>query len=61
LSLLEYVTHPLEYIHEACKRAQEPKKFVLLQLEQPDVYKEPGRTMALREAVNWFDRHLKQP
>src|SRR5579884_4335787 len=27
------VTHPLEYIHEADKRAREPKEFVLLPLE----------------------------
>jgi hypothetical protein len=54
------VTHPLEYIYEAYKRAQEPKKFVLLPLEQLDVYKEPGRSMALKEAVSWFDQHLRQ-
>jgi hypothetical protein len=54
------VTHPLENIYEAYKRAQEPKKIVLLPVEQLDVYKEPGRSMALEEAVKWFDEYLKQ-
>jgi uncharacterized protein len=54
------VTHPLENIYEAYKRAQEPKKIVLLPVEQLDVYKEPGRSMALKEAVKWFDEYLKQ-
>jgi hypothetical protein len=52
------VTH-LENIYEAYKRAQEPKKIVLLPVEQLDVYKEPGRSMALEEAVKWFDEYLK--
>jgi hypothetical protein len=54
------VTHPLENIYEAYKRAQERKKIVLLPVEQLDVYKEPGRSMALEEAVKWFDEYLKQ-
>lgn len=50
--------HPLDDIQAAYRQAGEPKKLVLLPYRQFGVYIEPGRTVALDHACNWFRLHL---
>lgn len=50
--------HPLDHIQEAYQRAGEPKKLVLLPYRQFDVYVEPGRSVALDHARDWFQSHM---
>src|SRR5215471_14426643 len=52
--------HPIEQILEAFAQAKEPKKLVLLEMTVLDVYWEPGLSLALGGAVQWYDQYLKE-
>jgi uncharacterized protein len=51
--------HPIEQIVDAFERACEPKSLTLLDMYVLDVYSEPGLSVALGKAVEWYDRFLK--
>jgi fermentation-respiration switch protein FrsA (DUF1100 family) len=51
--------HPIEQIVEAYERAREPKSLTLLDMYVLDVYSEPGLSIALGKAVEWYDKFLK--
>ena len=51
--------HPIEQIVDAFERAREPKSLTLLDMYVLDVYSEPGLSVALGKAVEWYDRFLK--
>lgn len=51
--------HPLEQILEAYEKAREPKRLSLLDMYVLDVYWEPGLSIALGKAVEWYDDYLK--
>jgi fermentation-respiration switch protein FrsA (DUF1100 family) len=48
------VIHLLEHIQDAYKKANEPKKLVLLPFEAYDLYCEPGRSVALGHALECY-------
>jgi len=51
--------HPIEQIVEAYEMAREPKSLTLLDMYVLDVYSEPGLSIALGKAVEWYDKFLK--
>jgi fermentation-respiration switch protein FrsA (DUF1100 family) len=51
--------HPIEQIVDAFEKAREPKNLTLLDMYVLDVYSEPGLSIALGEAVKWYDQFLK--
>ena len=51
--------HPIEQIVDAFERACEPKSLTLLDMYVLDVYSEPGLSVALGKAVEWYDQFLK--
>jgi fermentation-respiration switch protein FrsA (DUF1100 family) len=51
--------HPIEQIVEAYEMAREHKSLTLLDMYVLDVYSEPGLSIALDKAVEWYDRFLK--
>jgi fermentation-respiration switch protein FrsA (DUF1100 family) len=51
--------HPIEQIVEAYEMAREPKCLTLLDMYVLDVYSEPGLSVALGKAVEWYDQFLK--
>jgi fermentation-respiration switch protein FrsA (DUF1100 family) len=51
--------HPIEQIVEAYEMAREPKSLSLLDMYVLDVYWEPGLSIALGKAVEWYDKFLK--
>jgi fermentation-respiration switch protein FrsA (DUF1100 family) len=51
--------HPIEQIVEAFELAREPKSLTLLDMYVLDVYSEPGLSIALGKAVEWYDKFLK--
>jgi fermentation-respiration switch protein FrsA (DUF1100 family) len=51
--------HPIEQIVDAFERAREPKSLTLLDMYVLDVYSEPGLSVALGKAVEWYDQFLK--
>ena len=51
--------HPIEQIVEAYEMAREPKSLTLLDMYVLDVYWEPGLSIALGKAVEWYDQYLK--
>jgi hypothetical protein len=51
--------HPIEQIVEAYEMAREHKSLTLLDMYVLDVYSEPGLSIALGKAVEWYDRFLK--
>ena len=51
--------HPIEQIVDAYEIAREPKSLTLLDMYVLDVYSEPGMSIALGKAVEWYDRYLK--
>jgi fermentation-respiration switch protein FrsA (DUF1100 family) len=51
--------HPIEQIVEAFEKAREPKSLSLLDMYVLDVYSEPGLSIALGKAVEWYDKFLK--
>ncbi len=51
--------HPIEQIVEAFEKAREPKSLTLLDMYVLDVYSEPGLSVALGKAVEWYDQFLK--
>ena len=51
--------HPIEQIVEAYEMAREPKSLTLLDMYVLDVYWEPGLSIALGKAVEWYDKFLK--
>src|SRR5216683_149040 len=51
--------HPIEQIVEAYEMAREPKSLTLLDMYVLDVYWEPGLSIALGKAAEWYDRFLK--
>jgi fermentation-respiration switch protein FrsA (DUF1100 family) len=51
--------HPIEQIVDAYEIAREPKSLTLLDMYVLDVYSEPGLSIALGKAVEWYDRYLK--
>ncbi|HKV54827.1 MAG TPA: alpha/beta fold hydrolase [Candidatus Binataceae bacterium] len=50
--------HPIEQIVEAYEMAREPKSLTLLDMYVLDVYWEPGLSIALGKAVEWYDKFL---
>lgn len=50
--------HPIEHILDAFKKANEPKKLVLLPYDQLGLYREPGRGEAMRQAIEWFNQYI---
>jgi fermentation-respiration switch protein FrsA (DUF1100 family) len=52
------VIHLLEQIQDAYKKANEPKKLILLPFEAYDLYWDPGRKAALDAAVACFNRYI---
>jgi uncharacterized protein len=51
--------HPIEQIVEAYEMAREPKSLTLLDMYVLDVYWEPGLSIALGKAAEWYDQFLK--
>jgi fermentation-respiration switch protein FrsA (DUF1100 family) len=51
--------HPIEQIVEAYEMAREPKSLTLLDMYVLDVYSEPGLSIALGRAIEWYDKFLK--
>jgi fermentation-respiration switch protein FrsA (DUF1100 family) len=51
--------HPIEQIVDAFEKAREPKSLTLLDMYVLDVYSEPGLSVALGKAVEWYDQFLK--
>jgi uncharacterized protein len=51
--------HPIEQIVEAFELAREPKSLTLLDMYVLDVYWEPGLSIALGKAAEWYDQYLK--
>lgn len=51
--------HPIEQIVDAYEMAREPKSLTLLDMYVLDVYSEPGLSIALGKAVEWYDKFLK--
>lgn len=51
--------HPIEQIVDAHARAREPKSLTLLDMYVLDVYSEPGLSVALGKAAEWYDQFLK--
>ena len=51
--------HPIEQILQAYEIAREPKDLTLLDMYVLDVYSEPGLSIALGKAVEWYDQYLK--
>jgi len=51
--------HPIEQIVDSFEKAREPKNPTLLDMYVLDVYSEPGLSIALGEAVKWYDQFLK--
>ena len=51
--------HPIEQIVDAYEIAREPKNLTLLDMYVLDVYWEPGLSIALGKAAEWYDRYLK--
>jgi hypothetical protein len=52
------MVHPIDTIQEAYRKAGEPKKLVLLPCDQLGAYSEPGRGMAMKAAIEWFDKYV---
>jgi uncharacterized protein len=52
------VVHPAWFVAEAYARAREPKRMVLLPFDQIGLYSEPGLTISLRHAADFFREHL---
>jgi fermentation-respiration switch protein FrsA (DUF1100 family) len=52
------VIHLLEHIQDAYKKANEPKKLVLLPFEAYDLYWDPGRSSALDKALDCFHEYI---
>lgn len=52
------IIHPLDQIHDAYRRACEPKDLVLLPFRQLDMYTQPRQDVGLQHAVEWFARYL---
>lgn len=52
------VIHLLEHIQDAFKKANEPKKLVLLPFEAYDLYWDPGRSAALDKALECFREYI---
>jgi hypothetical protein len=50
---------PIEHIVEAYEMAREPKSLTLPDMYVLDVYSEPGLSIALGKAVEWYDKFLK--
>jgi uncharacterized protein len=51
--------HPIEQIVAAYEMAREPKRLTLLDMYVLDVYSEPGLSIALGKAAEWYDEYLK--
>jgi acetyl esterase/lipase len=52
------VIHLLDQIQDAYKKANEPKRLVLLSFEAYDLYWDPGRSAALRAALDCFEQYI---
>ncbi len=52
------VMHLLEHIQDTYKKANEPKKLVLLPYTELDFYTEPGKSVALGHALEWYQQHI---
>jgi fermentation-respiration switch protein FrsA (DUF1100 family) len=52
------VVHPARFVTEAYEKAREPKRLVLLPFDQLGLYSEPGLTISLRHAADFFVDHL---
>jgi fermentation-respiration switch protein FrsA (DUF1100 family) len=52
--------HPIDQILEAFDKAKEPKRLLLLDMTVLDVYWEPGLSLALGGAAQWYDQYLKE-
>jgi hypothetical protein len=52
------VVHPAWFVNEAYDRAREIKKMAYLPFDQLGLYAEPGLTVSLRHATDFFVEHL---
>jgi len=52
------MVHPIDTIEEAYRKAGEPRKLVLLPCDQLGAYSEPGRGIAMKAAIEWFDKYV---
>jgi hypothetical protein len=52
------VVHPAWFIAEAFERAREPKRLEYLPFDQLGLYAEPGLSVSLRHATDFFVEHL---
>jgi fermentation-respiration switch protein FrsA (DUF1100 family) len=52
------VIHPVEQILDAYKKANDPKKLVLLPYHQLALYEEPEQGIALGHALEWFTQYM---
>lgn len=50
--------HPLEHILDAYRKANEPKKLVLLPYDQLGLASEPGLSEAVRAATEWLNQYV---
>ena len=53
--------HPVEPILEAFQRATEPKQICLHDSWAMGLYQEPEHTLAINQAISWFDKYLAIP
>jgi uncharacterized protein len=52
------VVHPAWFVNEGYERAREPKRIVFLPFDQLGLYAEPGLSVSLRHATDFFLEHL---
>lgn len=52
------VVHPAWFVNEAYERAREVKRIAYLPFDQLGLYAEPGLTVSLRHATDFFVEHL---
>ncbi len=52
------VIHLLDQIQDAYRKANEPRRLVLLPFEAYDLYWEPGRSVALEQALECFRQYI---
>jgi hypothetical protein len=52
------VVHPAWFIADAFERAREPKRLQYLPFDQLGLYAEPGLSVSLRHATDFFLEHL---
>jgi len=52
------VVHPAWFVNEAYERARQPKRIEFLPFDQLGLYSEPGLSVSLRHATEFFVEHL---